>query len=264
MLPGDWRPTAPNVGVSASLYWYQYITPFALTSASQFRSGPPPALNSARYAADVNEVKALGGLVSSARTPAQTQIALFNNDAIGIHYNRLARTLVSKHADLLDTARLFALLNIALSDASEFSADAKYFYNRWRPISAINLADTAGNPAVQADPLWAPLTVTPNHPDYPSRHAAGSGAGTAILDHFFGTHKPFTDTSTSLPGVTRHYESFDDFLNENIVARIYIGVHTRSATEAGAIGGQKVGEFAIATKLRPLYGHDDAGVFNLP
>lgn len=253
--PGQWRATPPYEGRSGLMKQIARVVPFALQTPSQFRPAPPPALNSAQYAADLNEIKALGARNSKTRTADQTEIAHFNNDSIECHWNRIARNFVKPDANLLETARLFALLNIAAADAGIFSIDAKYAYNSWRPITAIRLADPKSNPAISPDPKWTPLLMTPLHPDYVSRHCAIAGAAETILIHFFGNNTGFSDTSDALPGVTRKYVSFTAQCQETIEARILGGIHVRTANVVGNEGGRQVATYVLATRLIPLPRH---------
>jgi hypothetical protein len=220
------------------------MIPFALRAPSQFRPGPPPALNSAQFAADLREVRSVGASHSSVRTAEQTQIAEFDNDDADIHWNRIARSFVKRDADLLETARLFALLNIALADTGIFSFDAKYTYNFWRPITAIRESN-------QADRSWRPLLPTPGHPDYVSRHCASAGAASTILIQFFGDKTPFRDSSDSLPGVTRRYANFTALCKETRAARTLAGIHFHTADVVGERGGIQVAHYVLDTQLSP-------------
>ena len=173
-----------------------------LDRSSQFRPGPPYPVTSRKYAADLNEIKALGGdgvTTPSARTPEQTEIALFWVESSPLQWNRIART-VSARLDPWAQARLFALLNMALADGYVSSFETKYHYDYWRPVTAIRAADTDGNPRTSADPTWTPLVTTPPIPDYDSAHAVQGGAGSTVLKRFFGTdHIGFTACSLTLP-----------------------------------------------------------------
>ena len=224
------------------------VTPFAMTSGSQFRPAAPPALDSAEYAAAFNEVKDLGRADSTTRTAEQTQIALFWNDGAGTsfafgHWNKIAQAVAAEQGlGLVGDARLFALLNIATADALISSWDAKYAYNFWRPVTAIRAADTDGNPDTAPDPSWTPLLVTPNFPSYTSAHSTVSGAAAAVLTALFGADYHFTVGSEGLPGVTRSFDSFDAAAAEAGQSRIYGGIHYQfdnvNGLAVGAAGGR--------------------------
>ena len=216
--PGEYRFT-PDRPFAFAPGWGS-VTPFVLDGSSQFRPGPPYPVTSRKYAADLNEIKALGGdgvTTPSARTPEQTEIALFWVESSPLQWNRIARTVSAGH-DPWAQARLFALLNMALADGYVSSFETKYHYNYWRPVTAIRAADTDGNPRTSADPTWTPLVTTPPIPDYDSAHAVQGGAGSTVLKRFFGTdHIGFTTCSLTLPAggtcadpspVTRSYASF--------------------------------------------------------
>src|SRR3989442_15015252 len=158
-----------------------------MTHGAQFRPLGPPALNSAQYAADVNQVRALGSLNSTNRSPEQSLIARFWSDFSFTvtppgHWNQIAQNVVTNRpTTLIESARLFALLNIAMADAGICVWDAKYVYNFWRPVTAIQQADTDGNPDTEGDPDWLPLLNTPAFPEYVSGHSAFSAAAAAVL-----------------------------------------------------------------------------------
>src|SRR5207244_9205405 len=172
---------------------WRYVTPFAMSSGSQFRPAPPPALDSGAYAAAFNEVKSLGRADSTTRTEEQTQIAKFWNDGLGTafaygYWNRIAQGVAAdEQLSLVKDARLFALLNVATADALISCWDAKYTYNLWRPVTAIRAADTDGNPATDPDAGWSPLLVTPNFPSYTSAHSTVSGAAAGVITAMYGS-----------------------------------------------------------------------------
>ncbi len=198
--PGEYRFT-PGTPFAFAPGWGG-VTPFVLDDSSQFRPGPPYPVTSRKYAADLNEIKALGGdgvTTPSARTPEQTEIALFWVESSPLQWNRIARTVSARH-DQWAQARLFALLNMALADGYVSSFETKYHYNYWRPVTAIRAADADGNSRTSADPTWTPLVTTPPIPDYDSAHAVQGGAASTVLKRFFGTdHIGFTTCSLTLP-----------------------------------------------------------------
>jgi len=264
--PGEWRFTpdfplplafGPNWGT---------VTPFVLKRGSQFRPRPPYGLHSRKYAADYNEIKRIGGddiNTPSARTPDQTQIGLFWIESSPLAWNRLARALsIERGFDLWENARLFGLLNLAMADGYIASWEAKYHYRFWRPITAIHLGDTDGNPLTQVDPTWTPLQFTYPMPDHDSGHAVQGGVAAEILKQVFGTDDiPFTACSTTVgAGLTcgdpmpifRSYSSFSQAADENAVSRIYIGIHFRHAVEGGVRHGRKIAAFAVHKFMRPV------------
>ncbi|MDP9145898.1 MAG: vanadium-dependent haloperoxidase, partial [Actinomycetota bacterium] len=193
--PGEYRFT-PGFDFAFAPGWAD-VTPFVLRDSSQFRPGPPYRVTGKKYAADFNEVKRLGGddiTTPSARTAEQTEIARFWVESSPQQWNRIARTVsAARGLDLWENARLFGLLNMALADGYIGSFDTKYHgYNYWRPVTAIQLAETDGNPN-SADPTWTPLVPTPPIPDYDSAHSVEGGAASQVLKRFFGTdHISFT------------------------------------------------------------------------
>jgi hypothetical protein len=260
--PGEYRFT-PGTPFAFAPGWGD-VTPFVLDHSSQFRPGSPYPVTSRKYAADLNEIKALGGdgvTTPSARTPDQTQVALFWVESSPLQWNRIART-VSAGLDPWKQARLFALLNMALADGYVSSFETKYHYNYWRPVTAIRAADTDGNPRTSADPTWTPLVTTPPIPDYDSAHAVQGGAGSTVLKRFFGTdHIGFTTCSLTLPAgstctdpspVTRSYASFSAAAQENGVSRILVGFHFRKAVDEGIEHGDRIGDLAVDRFLRPV------------
>lgn len=256
--PGQWRPTPPG-NLSAQTPELARMTPFAMASPSQFRPSGPRALTSPEYTADFNEVKALGRAdPGSTRTPEQSQIGLFWGDNNQIHWNRIAVSVAAQQsATLLDNARLFAQLNLAMSDASIVAWDAKYFYNWWRPITAIRLAGMDGNDDTIPDTTWTPFQTTPNHQEYVSGHSTVSGAAAHVLANIFGDSVTFTHGSDTLAGVVRTHTSFSAAANEASDSRIYTGAHFRSSAVDGQASGNALGNFVVANIAQPKPGADD-------
>lgn len=254
MLAGQWRPTPPGFGNGVGVQW-SYMTPWALSTPSQFRAAGPPALSSMQYAADVNEVKDIGSLTSVTRTADQTEIARFWNGNTPVDWNRIAVSVSeSKNLTLSQNSRLLALLNVAIADAVIACWEAKYHYSFWRPVTAIRLADTDGNPGTTQDPTWTSLLTTPAHPDYPSGHATVSRSAKSVLTAYFGDETEFSTATGVLPGVTRHYSSFTQAVDEAFNARIYGGIHFRTACLDGQSMGAQVGDLVMATVARRLKG----------
>jgi Bacterial Ig-like domain/PAP2 superfamily/Putative Ig domain/Bacterial Ig-like domain (group 3) len=255
--PGDWQPTGESYSGSALPQW-PTVRPFGLSTGDQFRPDGPPALDSAEYAAEFNQVKLLGAKTGSTRTADQTQIAQFWSDGNGTytppgHWNQIAEAAaLSGGNSLMENARLFALLNVSLADAGIASWDAKYTYEFWRPVTAIRQADTDNNAATIADANWQSLLITPNHPDYVSGHSTFSGAAETVLSSFFGENYSFTSSSLGLPGVYRTFSSFDAAAEEAGISRIYGGIHFNSANQEGLTTGRQVGQYIFNQYFRPV------------
>jgi PAP2 superfamily len=258
--PGDWRPT-PTAFAPAQTPQWPDVTPFALKSGSQFRPGPPPALTSPEYTAAFNEVKDLGSVNSTDRTAQQTDVARFWAGAAGTpqiagYWNEIAENAATSQGNTLDQdARLFAELNVTLADATIANFDAKYTYNRWRPVTAIQLADQDGNPDTVADPSWLPLNNTANNPSWVSTHADISGAAAATLANFFGTDNiSFSLTSSDLKGETHSFSSFSAAAAEAENSVVWSGNHFRFDVTAGDAQGRSVAQFIDQNFFKPLPG----------
>ena len=263
--PGEYRFT-PGFNFVFAPGWGR-VTPFTLNHGSQFRPGPPYKVSSKKYAADFNEVKALGGdniTTPSTRTPDQTEIGLFWLESSPLAWNRIARSVsASRGLDLWENARLFGLLNLALADGYIGSWDTKYHYSFWRPVTAIHTADTDGNPDTLGDPTWTPLQLTYPIPDYDSGHSVQGGTAAQVLKEFFGTDNiSFTACSLTLPAgsrctdptpVIRSYASFSQAAEENGLSRILVGIHFRNAVEEGIQHGQKIAKHAVNLFLKPVH-----------
>ncbi|MCM3870537.1 MAG: vanadium-dependent haloperoxidase [Pyrinomonadaceae bacterium] len=260
--PGVWRPTPPALAPMLAP-WLGNVTPFTLTRPSQFRAEPPPALTSFKYARDYNEVKALGALNNSARTPEQTDLAHFWNANYPVLWNQVLRDIAAAHVDdIAKSARLFALADMAIADAVITSWNSKNFYTSWRPITAIQLGDTDGNPRTASDPTWVPLIVTPPYPDHTSGANNFSSAALGTLELFFGRDRmTFSITTTNVgPTIqdTRTFRRFSDARQEVVDGRIYEGIHFRFADEAARKQGIQVAGWAFENFLRPLHDHHDS------
>jgi PAP2 superfamily len=249
--PGVWVPTPPAF-LPYLLPQWGFVAPFGMNRSSQFRPPGPPSLNSERYAADYEEVKELGAAVGSTRTEEQSEIAQFWADGAGTetppgHWNSIAQTIAAARANTLEeNARLFALLNIALSDAAICAWDAKYTFHFWRPVTAIAFAEPELN--------WMSFIVTPPFPEYVSGHSTFSGAAATVLPLFYGTEDlPFTTGSDFLPGVYRSFPTCLDAAEEAAVSRLYGGIHFRSANEDGLQAGISIGEWTVTHYLLPSH-----------
>ena len=264
--PGKWRPhpnpdpanppianpDAARGYFASTLPGWGNVTPFTLLSSSQYWLPGPPALNSATYARDYNEVKNLGGKVSTVRTADQTEIARFWFEGPGT-WNTIARTVAtSRNLDLRDSARLLALMSMAMADAYIAGFKIRYVYDLWRPITAIREGDNDGNDATVGDPTWDSHQNTPAVSDYPSTQSTFSGAAAVVLASVLGDQANFSFTSDKpFPGITRSFTSFSQAARESADSRVYAGIHFRSACEDGLALGRKVGQRAATLYLQP-------------
>jgi len=262
--PGIWRPTPPNFANDPAP-WVGNVRPFLVPSAAMLRTDGPNALTSAAYAEDFNEIKEVGSLTSTTRTSDQTDAAIFWQDHLHGFMNRLFRNLVLTQGwDIVDSARLFAMENLAAADAAIGCWNDKYYWQFWRPITAIREADTDGNPDTQADPTWWPLfhpttpvcnppaLVTPPFPDHPSGHACGTSAFVHTLQNFFGTDKIAVTAFSNKSCTTRTFDRFSDMLSEVIDARVWAGIHFRTADTQGVVLGKKVSHYLKKHYFQPV------------
>jgi hypothetical protein len=255
--PGVWRPTPPAFAPMA-VPWMGGVTPLLIRSGAQFgEPGPPPPLTSPRYTRDFAEVNALGSADSTTRTPDQTSTALFFSGNAAFQFNAALRDqLMVRHLDIVDAARMFAAVDMSEADAIIAVWHAKYLYGLWRPITAINLADTDGNPATIADPEWTPLLTTPPYPDYVSGYSGLTGAFTRSLADALDTrHLKLTLISTAVPGAVRNYDSGNAVRNAVVDARIWLGIHFRFADTGGVDMGQQVADWALDHYFGPRTDH---------
>jgi PAP2 superfamily len=260
--PGDWRPLSPSALDPDA--WVGNLVPFLIESPSQFRSQGPKALTSPAYAEEFKEVKRLGALNSSRRTPDQTRAAIFWQAPPTALWNRLARELSAEHdVSAADEARLLAMINLGAADGAIACWNDKYYWNFWRPRAAIQEAHTDGNPATLADPTWEPLfhpstpttpaLITPPFPDHPSGHGCVSGAVLHTFRAFFGTDEIAFDVhSGRFPGQPRHFDRFSRALQEIIDARVWGGIHFRTADVQGAVMGKKVARYLRGHYFQPV------------
>lgn len=271
-----WHPMAPGVyaefrehsgtpeGFVFGAGW-AVAEPFALESPSQFRAPPPPAIDSEAYARAFDEVKEVGAHESETRTADQSHLAMWWKEFVESSHNRLARRLVAEEdLDLWTAARTFALLNASIYDAYVNVFDNKFFYNHWRPYTAIRWASNDGNPATVEDPDWDNLhRHTYAFPSYPSAHGTACAAAMTVLAETFGADRPVTMTtervdrsgplSEKIPidPVTRSFQSFTAAAEECSLSRVYLGIHFRYDSEAGADLGRKIGSHVVDHFLRP-------------
>ena len=230
-------------------------TPWVMTSDSQFRPGPPPALDSETWTRDVNEIRELGARHSTVRTAEQTTIGRFWFLVGPRTFNPILRqAAMARKMDVVDCARLFALASIAGNDALVAVFDAKYQYNFWRPITAIRNADITQNPATPRDESWMPLGDTPMHPEYPCAHCIVSMAVATVIEATLGSVDipEVAITTPSAPGVTHRFTNLKAYTDEVANARIYAGFHYRYSTVVGQNRGSEIGAYVMKTTLQPL------------
>jgi hypothetical protein len=248
-LPGEFRGVNP-IGRTSP-----FVKPFSIMSASQFRAPGPPALDSATYTANFIETRDLGGAASSTRTLEQTEAARFNTEPPGRFWSRNLRQFAMSQPTLAENARLMALLYVVQADLSIGCFETKYHYLFWRPASAINLADSDGNADTTADPAWAPVVPTPNHPEYPAAHACNFGGIGEALRHFYGTRQLKFSFDTTVAGISpegmKHdYESIED-MNREGLARIWGGMHWRTSVEHGRRLGEQTAAWVVQHHFGP-------------
>jgi hypothetical protein len=254
--PGQWRPTPPANASMAALN-FAFMSTWLINSPFQFPLPGQPAMTSPTYLADFNEVKSLGSSSSVTRTADQTLAARFwqSSGSPNFFWNSVAVALgAERNTTLSENARILAMVDIAMADAGITVWTAKYNYNFWRPITAITLADTDGNPLTDADPSWTPLLTTPAYPDYPSGLLGVSSAAVAVLVHFFGENSSFdvpTDSTTvGLAGLKRSFSNFSSALDEVVGARIWAGIHFRTADEHSRQLGTTIGNYIFSNAFQ--------------
>jgi len=258
--PNQYRPvTSPGVYIATPLpvasQWVG-MTPWLMQRPSQFRPAPPPQLTSHEWARDYNEIKDLGSKKSTQRTAEQTEIGRFWAMTGPGAWSSVVRQLAAAPGrTLAQNARLFALAEMAGTDAYISVFDAKYAFNFWRPITAIRNGDLDGNDDTTRVADWEPLIDTPLHPEYPCAHCITSQAVATVLESEFpnGPASPLTMTSSTAPGVTHKWSSIKEWCDEISVARIYAGLHYRNSTVVGRAAGKKIGELALNSYLKPAH-----------
>ncbi len=252
---GVWEPTPPAFAPMLEPQ-FQNVTPFTLRDRGQFLPDPPPALTSHEYANDYNEVKLIGQDISPGRTPDQTHVAHFWAEPSPSGWSRIGNLVSARYGyDLHDTARLQALLNMAMADGFVVGWYQKRHFEFWRPVTAIRKADTDANPLTQPDTTWLSLRPTPPLPDYPSTHSVLGAAAAEILRRLTGTDDfsfCMVSTTSAPSGTQRCWDSFTRAELENAESRVLAGFHFRFAIETGIKVGRKIGQFATQHALRPL------------
>jgi hypothetical protein len=257
--PGQWQLT-PGCSTNGGLFFHwRKVKPFGIRSSDQFRTGPPPRLAGRRFAQDFDEVKRVGSADSDSRPPDRTDVARFYAAVQSQHvWNPIARQIASaRRLSITESARLFALLNMAMNDALIAVMDSKYHYTFWRPETAIRAGDTDDNPATDPDAGFEPFIVTPCHPSYPSAHASSSYAARAVFERLYGDGRHVVRLSTpSLPNIELRYTRLEQVTRDIDDARIYGGIHFRFDQEEGRRQGRRVGEYVVARTLRRVKNHE--------
>ena len=265
LLPGRWQPTPPN-NPTPTFTHLQNAAPMALLTATQYLPPPPPSLTSERYATDLNEVKLIGKSDSATRTAEQTSIARLwaGIAAAGVGtatnfmsiWNNIVRDVArERRLSLVETARVFVLVNVSVHDGLQTTQTSKFVYGLWRPVTAIRQADSDLNPATDPDPTWLPLLTTPPYPSYAGNMATIGASAARALQLAFGTNDiPVTATwrqSGGLPDVSHHFDGFWQVAEEQTVSRIYGGIHYRFDSDAGQQIGRSAAEFVFANFMTP-------------
>jgi hypothetical protein len=251
--PGVWQPTPPKFA-PALTPWLAQMRPFTMKSASQFLPDGPTALTSEDWVEDYNQVRVLGRVNSTVRTPKQSEIGLFWTEHTGQQYARAFGHLAENYKlNVMDSARLMAILWTGFADAAIGCWNAKFTYNFWRPVTAIRAG--GGNPELASDPNWVPLGTTPAHPEYPAAHGCVTGAVSSLISDYFGTRKVHVvvDSLAFSDGVHTHtFEDTRDLFQEVFWARIYAGFHYHHSLKDGGRLGRKVSKQLFGTQFRSL------------
>jgi hypothetical protein len=250
--PGIWRPTTPANAPFFAKFLCE-TTPLMIDSPTQFRPAPPPALTSAEYATDFEEVKAFGSKEGSSRTPLQTETGLFISTVAGPPlYAGLRDLAVHREMDISDRARLFAAVSMSVADAIIACWDSKVHYGLWRPITAIQLAEEDGNPATTADPAWDSLLPNPPYPDYTSGLNSVMGAAGRALTRVLGTESINLTMTSPATNTTRTYELADQMFQDAVDGRVWVGLHFRFADVAAMSAGQQVADWSMDRYFKPI------------
>ena len=258
--PGEWQltPGCPPAG-GILRHWGQ-VTPFGIARAEDFRSDPPPALTSRRYAKDYAEVQEVGSVASADRPDDRTAVARFYAAVLAVGTWNPAATQIAaaRGTSLSQNARTLALLNMAISDGLVAVMETKYHYNFWRPYTAVRAGDADGNDRTAGDPAFTPLIATPCFPSYPSAHATASTAARVVLERIFGSGgHDIMLSSAAVPGVVLQYTNLKQISNDLDDARVYGGIHFRFDQKAGTEQGRRIGRYVFTHNLRRANDDDD-------
>ena len=255
--PGEWRPTPTGFAAGQNAFM-AFTTPFVLNWTRQFRPERQPPIVSEVYTREYNEVKTFGRLTDSARTPEQTDLALFwTGNPIATWYGALRTIAINHISDVGDAARVFALASFSAADGQMTVYETKYHYNFWRPVTAIQEGDNDGNPNTVGEPGWTPYVTTPPYPDHSSGANCLAAAILTTLQLHFGTDEFNFSVQSPVANVTtnpRPYQRFSDAMQDIVDVRIYQGIHFRSADESGRQQGARVAHWAFMKFLRPVSG----------
>jgi hypothetical protein len=261
-VPGKWQatpscPVVNGIAVGIAFQW-KNVTPFGISSASDFLLEPPPALTSHEYAKAYNEVMTVGGINSTERPPDRANVALFYAaSSPTLVFNQVLQQVAQEHGrSLSENARALALMNMAMNDSLVASFLNKYHYNLWRPETAIRAGDTDGNPKTDPDPSFVPFVTTPCFPSYPSNHGSAANGAALILSRLYGEVGHFiTLSNPAVPNIVLQYTTFKQITDDISDARVYGGIHFRTDQVAGARLGKAIGKAVYRNNLRRM--HDD-------
>ena len=248
ILAGQWQL---QPGQKVQTPWYATMRPFLLDEPNQFRAPPPPALTSHLYARDLNETEAYGAINSTVRTPDETAIAYFWVGFNVNQYNTTFQNVIAQHSmDLVDAAHLLAMGNIVTTDAGIACYDSKFFYQFWRPITAIQNADKDNNPDTTADPTWQPLLPVPGHPEYPSQHGCFTSAfadtlAAALHTQHLDVTIPGGQGGSNMLSTTQHFNNVQDIDKQVVDARVWLGFHFRNSVQQGERVGDHVANWEL-------------------
>ena len=237
--------------------WLGFVTPLLVNSATQFAPPPPPTLTSDLYTRDFTEIKDYGSKTSTARNAEQTATALFFSGNALVQFNATLRDQATmRNLDIAQSARMFAAADMSTADAIITVWHAKYVYGLWRPITAVNLAETDGNPATSPDPTWVPLATTPAYPEYPSGYNSVTAATTGALEQLFHTGQlNLTLISTAVPNASRHYATGDAVRADVVDARVWLGFHFRFADIASRNLSLQLSDWTVNHYFQPTHDH---------
>jgi hypothetical protein len=256
--PGVWQPTPPAFGPGILRNWPN-VLPFGIKSSKQFRSDPPPALTSNKYTRSYKEVLEVGDVNSTARPQDRSDVAQFydNASAVDVWNSVVQQIILAQGTSLTAKARALALVNMAVSDGLVSSMESKYFYVRWRPVTAIRAGDTDDNPRTDPNPGYTPFITTPPFPSYPSAHASASYSAREVIERVFGCGRySITLSNPGIPSVVLHYITLEEITDDIDDARVYGGIHFRYDQEAGAHLGVRVGSYIFKHNLVRLAGSE--------
>jgi hypothetical protein len=260
--PGEWQPTPSCPPAGGILLQWRNLRPFAIEATDQFRSAPPPAVSSRRYARDYTEVKRVGSVDSVFRPQDRANVARFYaaTAPVPVWNAAASQVAVEQSRSISESARVFALVNMAISDAQASVFETKYHYRLWRPETAIRAGDTDGNLLTRGDLAFMPFVPTPCFPSYASAHGSSSGAAREVLERVFGPrHHSITLSNPTIADVVLQYGTFRQITSDIDDARVYGGIHFRFDQEAGAKLGRQVGAYVHRNSLRRRHGRRDEG-----